>query len=146
MRKSALNVNLFQRARVFPDIPDRAGAGSTNRRSGAIITAMSMQLIGALVSRAIGVGLIVAPAAIVNPRTRTLSKPYQAEEIVRRLETRVAARISEVLSGLSEQSLTATVRSEVNPRSNSRVYTLIVQTTDKSGNSTTKSLTITVRK
>jgi hypothetical protein len=52
--------------------------------------------------------LHVAPAAIVNARRTTYSSPYQAEQILRRLETRVAARLSEVLSGLGEQSLSDT--------------------------------------
>ena len=49
--------------------------------------------------------LHVAPAAVVNPRRTTSSTPSQAEQILRRVETRVAARLSEVLIGLGEQSL-----------------------------------------
>ena len=52
--------------------------------------------------------LHVAPAAIVNARRTTYTSSYQAEGILRRLETRVAARLSEVLSGLGEQSLSDT--------------------------------------
>ena len=59
--------------------------------------------------------LHVVPAAIVNARRTTYSSPYQAEGILRRLETRVAARLSEVLSSLGEQSLsdTPTLRKRV---------------------------------
>jgi hypothetical protein len=42
--------------------------------------------------------------------------------------------------------LTATLRAECNPRSKSRIYTIVVQCTDKSGNSSTRSLTVSVRK
>jgi hypothetical protein len=52
--------------------------------------------------------LHVAPAAFVNARRTTYSRPYEAEGILRRLETRVAARLSEVLSSLGEQSLSDT--------------------------------------
>jgi len=52
--------------------------------------------------------LHVAPAAVVNVQRTTYSSTYQAQDILRRLETRVAARLSEVLSGLGEQSLSDT--------------------------------------
>ncbi len=52
--------------------------------------------------------LHIAPAAVVNVRRTTYSSTYQAQDILRRLETRVAARLSEVLSGLGEQSLSDT--------------------------------------
>ena len=52
--------------------------------------------------------LHVAPAAVVNVRNTTSSGAYQAEQILHRLGTRVAARLSEVLSGLGEQSLSDT--------------------------------------
>lgn len=59
--------------------------------------------------------LHVAPAAVVNVRITTSGSAYEAEQIVRRLETRVAARLSEVLSNLGEQSLsdTASLRRRV---------------------------------
>ena len=59
--------------------------------------------------------LHVVPAAIVNVRKATSSSAYQAEQILRRMETRVAARLSEVLSGLGAQSLsdTAALRQRV---------------------------------
>jgi hypothetical protein len=49
--------------------------------------------------------LHVAPSAVVNVRKKTYSSPYEAEQILRRLEGRVASRLSEVLAGLGEQSL-----------------------------------------
>jgi hypothetical protein len=49
--------------------------------------------------------LHVALAAFVNPLKPTLSSPYDAEGILRRMETRVIARVSESLSDLGEQSL-----------------------------------------
>jgi len=52
--------------------------------------------------------LHVAPAAVVNVRRITHSSTYSAQDILRRLETRVAARLSEVLSSLGEQSLSET--------------------------------------
>jgi len=52
--------------------------------------------------------LHVAPAAVVNVRRTTYSSTYQAQDILRRLETRVAARLSEVLGSLGEQSLADT--------------------------------------
>jgi len=52
--------------------------------------------------------LHVAPAAVVNVKNTTSSSAYQAEWILRRMETRVAARLSEVLSGLGWQSLADT--------------------------------------
>jgi len=52
--------------------------------------------------------LHVAPAAVVNVRKTTYSSPYEAEQILRRLEARVAARLSEMLSSLGEQSLSET--------------------------------------
>ena len=52
--------------------------------------------------------LHVAPAAVVNVRRATYSSTYQAQDILRRLESRVAARLSEVLSSLGEQSLSDT--------------------------------------
>jgi len=52
--------------------------------------------------------LHIAPAAVVNVRRTTYSSTYQAQDILRRLEIRVAARLSEVLSGLGEQSLSDT--------------------------------------
>ena len=52
--------------------------------------------------------LHVAPAAVVNVRRTTYSSTYQAQDILRRLEIRVAARLSEVLSSLGEQSLSET--------------------------------------
>ena len=59
--------------------------------------------------------LHVAPAAVVNARKTTYSSPYQAEQILRRMESRVASRLSEALSGLGEQSLsdTAALRQKV---------------------------------
>jgi len=56
--------------------------------------------------------LHVAPAAIVNVKNETSSSTYDAEWILRRMETRVAVRLSEVLGGLSWQSLadTASIR------------------------------------
>jgi hypothetical protein len=59
--------------------------------------------------------LHVAPAAVVNVRKTTLSSPFQAEQILRRLESRVAARLTETLSSLGEQSLSDTpvLRSKV---------------------------------
>ena len=59
--------------------------------------------------------LHVAPAAVVNVRRTTYSNTYQAQDILRRLEIRVAARLSDVLSSLGEQSLsdTATLRRTV---------------------------------
>jgi len=52
--------------------------------------------------------LHVAPAAIVNVRKTTYSSPFQAEQIVRRLDIRVASRLAEVLGNLGEQSLADT--------------------------------------
>ena len=52
--------------------------------------------------------LHVAPAAVVNVRQTTYTGTYQAQDILRRLETRVASRLSEVLSSLGEQSLSDT--------------------------------------
>jgi hypothetical protein len=52
--------------------------------------------------------LHVAPAAVVNVRKTTYSSPNQAEQILRRLESRVASRLSEVLASLGEQSLSDT--------------------------------------
>ena len=49
--------------------------------------------------------LHVAPAAVVNVRRTTYSKVYEAQDILRRLEARVSVRLSEILSGLGEQSL-----------------------------------------
>src|SRR5436190_5304574 len=49
--------------------------------------------------------LHVTPAALVNVRKTTSASTYQSEEILRRVETRVAARLTEVLSGLPQQSL-----------------------------------------
>ena len=52
--------------------------------------------------------LHVTPAALVNVRKTTSAPTYQSEEILRRVETRVAARLTEVLSGLPQQSLKET--------------------------------------
>jgi hypothetical protein len=52
--------------------------------------------------------LHIAPAAIVNVKQTTYSTTYDAQDILRRLETRVAARLTEVLSGLGTQSLANT--------------------------------------
>jgi len=52
--------------------------------------------------------LHVAHAAVVNARRTTYSSTYQAQDILRRLEARVAARLSKVLSALGEQSLSDT--------------------------------------
>jgi hypothetical protein len=49
--------------------------------------------------------LHIAPAALVNPRKTTPASPSEAEGILRRLETRVAARLTEMLTSLKEQSL-----------------------------------------
>lgn len=59
--------------------------------------------------------LHVAPAAVVNVRRTTLSSAYEAESILERLQVRVAARLSEVLSKLPPQSLndTAAIRAIV---------------------------------
>ena len=59
--------------------------------------------------------LHVAPAAVVNVRKTTHSSAYDAEQILRRMETRVASRLSEVLSSVGEQSLsdTAALRRKV---------------------------------
>jgi len=67
--------------------------------------------------------LHVAPAAVVNVRNTTSSSAYEAEGILRRVETRVAARLSEVLSGLGWQSLadTASLRQLVLKESQSVV-------------------------
>ena len=54
--------------------------------------------------------LHVALAALVNPRKTTLSNPYQAEQILRRVEARTAARISESLAKVGQQSLEDTER------------------------------------
>jgi len=42
-------------------------------------------------------------------------------------------------------ALTASLRAETNPKSHSRIYTLVVECTDKSGNSSTQSLAVNVR-
>jgi hypothetical protein len=52
--------------------------------------------------------LHVAPAAFVNPRTTTYASPSEAEMILRRLETRVAARITEVLVGVGQTGMDMT--------------------------------------
>lgn len=52
--------------------------------------------------------LHVAPAAVVNVKNTTSSSAYEVEWILRRMETRVAARLSEVLSGVGWQSLADT--------------------------------------
>jgi hypothetical protein len=63
--------------------------------------------------------LHVVPAALVNPRQTASSSsyesPYQAEQILRRLEVRVAAQLSQMLCGLGEQSLedTGTLRQKI---------------------------------
>ena len=49
--------------------------------------------------------LHVALAAFANPSKPTLASNYDAETILRRLETRLTARVSESLSNLGEQSL-----------------------------------------
>jgi len=59
--------------------------------------------------------LHVALAALVNPRKTTVSTPYgsspdQAEGILRRVEIRVAARLSEALIDSKEESLDNTER------------------------------------
>lgn len=53
--------------------------------------------------------LHVVPAAVVNVRRTTPSSAYEAESILQRLEIRVTARLSEVLSRLPPQSLNDTV-------------------------------------
>ena len=52
--------------------------------------------------------LHVAPAALVNVRAKTYSQPYQVEAILRRLEARLSARITEVLGNLGPQALSDT--------------------------------------
>lgn len=50
--------------------------------------------------------LHVSVAAVINVRKTTWgSTTYDLQDIVRRVEHRIAARLSEVLSGLGEQSL-----------------------------------------
>ena len=49
--------------------------------------------------------LHVALAAFANPLKPTVANTYDAEAILRRLESRVAARVSESLSNLGEQTL-----------------------------------------
>ena len=49
--------------------------------------------------------LHVSVAAVVNPRKTSWSSSYDVQGILRRVEHRIAARLSEVLSGLGEQSL-----------------------------------------
>jgi hypothetical protein len=53
--------------------------------------------------------LHVALAAIINVRRTTSAMPYQAEDIARRLEARISARLSDVLGGLGEQTVSDTV-------------------------------------
>jgi hypothetical protein len=49
--------------------------------------------------------LHVATAAVVNPVRTTIANQYDVHGILQRVETRVAARLTEVLSGLGEQTL-----------------------------------------
>ena len=59
--------------------------------------------------------LHITPAALVNMTKRTSGGAYEAEGIVRRLEPRVAVRLTEVLNGLPSQSLkdTASLRRKI---------------------------------
>lgn len=54
--------------------------------------------------------LHVVPAAVVNVRRTTPSHAYEVEGILQRLEIRVIARVSEVLSKLPPQSLSDTAK------------------------------------
>ena len=54
--------------------------------------------------------LHVALKAFVNPIRTTHSNPWDAQDIVQRSEGRMAARVSEALSGLREQSLNDTAK------------------------------------
>jgi hypothetical protein len=54
--------------------------------------------------------LHVVPAAVVNVRRTTPSDAYEVENILQRLEIRVTARLSEVLSKLPPQSLNDTAK------------------------------------
>jgi hypothetical protein len=52
--------------------------------------------------------LHVATAAVVNPVRTTLANQYDVHGILQRVETRVAARLTEVLSGVGEQTIDKT--------------------------------------
>lgn len=54
--------------------------------------------------------LHVALAALVNPRKASFSNPYQAQDILRRIEARASAKVSESLSTAGGQSLEDTER------------------------------------
>lgn len=52
--------------------------------------------------------LHVATAAVVNPVRTTLANQYDVHGILQRVETRIAARLTEVLSGVGEQTIDKT--------------------------------------
>ncbi|MDD5141166.1 MAG: hypothetical protein PHY43_13005 [Verrucomicrobiales bacterium] len=91
---------------TLPPPNDRAGASAYSVGDRARVTfdevVVSLRFQGA---NAPYQNLHVTLAAFVNPKKTTYSSPYQAEDILRRLETRVAVRLSEMLGGLGEQSL-----------------------------------------
>lgn len=115
--KTRIHLFLFPALFIFvsgcvtpPAANDRTGVSAYSVGDRACVTfdevVVSLRMKG---SPAPYQNLHVTPAAFVNPKKATyLSSAYDAEHILQRLQSRVAARLSEMLSGLGEQSLTDT--------------------------------------